>query len=98
MRLGILDRFRRNGHAFLIFSFSLFLFYVLYRLRFLDDSRLTSWNDVFSVVQPLRTGALLCVSLVAAFMLSRFGLDRKKPRGSPFYSVLCRLCHVLAGT
>ncbi len=71
------NRLWRNGAAFLIFSFSLFLFCVLYWLRFLDDSRLTSWDDVFSVVQPLRTGVFLCVSLVAAFSLSRFGLIEK---------------------
>ena len=84
MRLGIPDRIRSKGLAFLIFSFSLFLFYVLHRLRFLDDSRLVSWNDVFSVVQPLRTGALLCVSLVAAFMLSRFGLIERNPLAALF--------------
>lgn len=84
MRLDIPNRLRSNGLAFLIFSFSLFLFYLLYRLRFLDDSRLVSWNDVFSVVQPLRTGALLCVSLVAAFMLSRFGLIERNPLAALF--------------
>lgn len=79
MNPGILERFRRNGMAFLIFSVSLFLFYILYRLRYLDDSRLTSWDDVFSVVQPLRIGVLLCLNLVIAFMLSRSDLIERKP-------------------
>ncbi|MDP2156982.1 MAG: glycosyltransferase family 39 protein, partial [Nitrospirota bacterium] len=79
MKPDILDRLRRNGASFLIFSVSLVLFYILYRLRFLDDSRLTSWDDVFSVVQPLRTGVLLCISLVAAFIFSRSALIERKP-------------------
>jgi hypothetical protein len=74
---GIYDRLRGNGSAFLFFLSSLFLFYLLYSVRVLDDSRLTSWYDVFSVVKPLRTGVLLCVGLVAAFMFSRFGLIDK---------------------
>lgn len=77
MRPGIANRLWKNGTAFLILLSSLFLFYLLYRLRFLDDSRLTSWDDVFTVVRPLRTGVLLCVSLVAAFRLSRFELIEK---------------------
>ncbi|MBI5631982.1 MAG: hypothetical protein HZA15_00650, partial [Nitrospirae bacterium] len=71
---------RKYGAEFLIFSGSLFLFYVLSMLRFLDDSRLVSWEDVFSVVQPLRTGVILCFSLVAAFMFSRLGLIERRPR------------------
>lgn len=78
------DRLRRNGTAFLVFSSSLFLFYVLYRLRSLDDSRLTSWADVFFVVRPLHTGVLLCFSLAAAFMLSRFALVERNPSAALF--------------
>jgi len=79
MMLGILDRIRSSGAALLIFSSSLLLFYILYRLRFLDDSRLVSWEDVFSVVRPLRTGVLLCATLFAAFILSRFALIERMP-------------------
>lgn len=71
--------FGRNGAAFLIFLSSLLLFYVLYRFRSLDDSRLTSWEDVFSVVEPLRTGLLLCAGLGVAFILSRTALLEKMP-------------------
>lgn len=78
------DLLRKNGSILLIFLSSLLLFYVLYWLRFLDDSRLTSWYDVFSLVQPLRTGVLLGISLVAACMLSRFGLIEKSPLISLF--------------
>ncbi len=71
--------FRRNGAAFLIFLSSLLLFCVLYRFRSLDDSRLTSWEDVFSVVGPIRTGLLLCAGLGVAFILSRTGLLERYP-------------------
>ncbi len=64
-------RLKNIGPTFLIIFSSLLLFYVLYTLRSLDDSRFTSWEDVFSVVRPLRTGGILCISLVAAFILSR---------------------------
>ena len=84
MSLDISDWLRKNGVALLIFLSSLFLFYVLYRFRFVDDSRLTSWADVFSVVRPLRTGVHLCVSLVAAFILSRFTLIERTPLASLF--------------
>lgn len=78
------DLLRKYGAEFLIFSGSLFLFYLLFMLRFLDDSRLVSWEDVFSVVQPLRTGVILCVSLVTAFMFSRLGLIERRPRTALF--------------
>ena len=79
MSLDISDWLRKNGAAFLIFLSSLFLFYVLYQLRFLDDSRLTSWDDVFAIVTTLRTGVLLCFSLAAAFIFSRFAFVERNP-------------------
>lgn len=84
MSLDISDWLRKNGAAFLIFLSSLFLFYVLYRFRFLDDSRLTSWADVFSIVRFLRSGVLLCVSLTAAFILSRTALIEANSRAVLF--------------
>lgn len=70
--------------ALLIFSSSLLLFYVLYRIRSLDDSRLSSWEDVFSVVRPLRTGVLLCCSLIAALFFSRISLIETYPKAALF--------------
>ncbi|MBI5846783.1 MAG: glycosyltransferase family 39 protein [Nitrospirae bacterium] len=78
------DRFRSYGTAFLVAISSLLLFYVLYMLRFLDDSRLVSWDDVFSVVPPLRTGIILCLSLAAAFMASRIELIERYPPATLF--------------
>jgi len=78
------QRFRRSAAAFLIFSSSLLLFYVLYSFRFLDDSRLTNWDDVFTVVRPLRMGLLLCAGLCAAFILSRTALLDRNPSVSLF--------------
>lgn len=86
MNFGITNRLRSGGAAFLIFSLSLFLFYILYRLRYLDDSRLVSWVDVFSVVPPLRTGVLLCISLVAAYVISRVDLIERSPVATLFVS------------
>jgi len=77
-------RVRNIGTAFLIFSSSLLLFYVLYTLRSLDDSRLVSWEDVFSVIRPLRTGGVLCVSLIAAFIFSRSAFIERNTEAALF--------------
>lgn len=86
MNLSITDRLRSKGETLLIFSLSIFLFYILYRLRFLDDSRFVSWNDVYSVVPPLRSGVLLCISLVSAYWVSRIELIEKNPSTVLFIS------------
>jgi hypothetical protein len=46
------------------------LFFLLYLLRAFDDSRLSSWQDVFSVINPLKTALLLFGALAAAFVVS----------------------------
>ncbi len=59
--------------------FVLFLYYLLYRLRALDDSRLASWQDVFSEGFSLRTALSLLIGLGVAFFISRFSFPGRRP-------------------
>ena len=59
--------------------FVLFLYYLLFLLRSLDDSRLASWQDVFSGGVPLRTALSLLVGLTVAFVISRSSLPWRRP-------------------
>lgn len=81
---GSSDYFKKYGATLIVYLASVVLFYVLYKLRSLDDSRLTSWYDVFSVVRPLRTGVFLSAGLIAAFMLLRNGLIERRPAATLF--------------
>ncbi len=58
--------------------FVLFLYYFLYRLRALDDSRLASWQDVFSGGFSLRTALSLLIGLGVAFVISRFSFSGRR--------------------
>jgi hypothetical protein len=55
------------------------LFFLLYLLRAHDDSRLSGWQDVFSVANPLKTALLLFVALAAAFILSLTRAIERRP-------------------
>ncbi len=79
MKPGSQIRLSRNVWAAIIFSSFIFLFCLLVQLRYIDNSRLTSWNDVFGFVNPLRTGVLLCIGLIAAFIASRNRLFERNP-------------------
>ncbi len=57
----------------------LFLYYLLYLFRGIDDSRLSSWHDVFTNGFPLKTAWSLIVALAVAFLLSVLKLPRKRP-------------------
>jgi len=57
----------------------LFLYYLLYRLRSLDDSRLSSWQDVFAGAFPLNTALSLLIGLGVAFVMSRSSLPGQRP-------------------
>lgn len=58
---------------------SLFLFYLLYQFRSLDDSRVSGWQDVFSVADPLKTVLVLVAALTAAFAVSLTSVAERKP-------------------
>lgn len=53
---------------------------LLYRFRFLDDNRLVSWQDVFSVAGPVRFFGLLAPALAAGVLCSRFSAWERAPR------------------
>jgi hypothetical protein len=63
---------------------SLLLFYLLYTFRSLDDSRFSSWADVFNVVKPALTGAILIAALLAALVASRLDIFDKAPAWALF--------------
>jgi len=73
-------RIRYVLQASLFAVFVLFLSYLLYRLRSLDDSRLASWQDVFSGAFPLKTAMSLLIGLVVAFVISRYSLPGRRPK------------------
>ena len=60
-------------------AFSLFLFYLLYHFRSLDDSRVSGWQDVFAVIHPLKTALALVAALILAFAVSRSSFVERKP-------------------
>ncbi|HYQ48181.1 MAG TPA: phospholipid carrier-dependent glycosyltransferase [Thermodesulfovibrionales bacterium] len=58
---------------------SLLLFYLLYHFRSLDDSRVSAWQDVFRVVDPLKTVGALVAALLAAFVVSLSSFGKRRP-------------------
>ena len=67
------------GYAMLYAGFSLLLFFLLYTLRSLDDSRLASWQDVFGVAGLLKTGIALVAAFVLAFAAARLDFIGRRP-------------------
>ena len=57
----------------------LFLFFLLYHFRSLDDSRVSSWQDVFNVADPLKTVLVLIAALTAAFAVSLSSFGERRP-------------------
>lgn len=54
--------------------------FLLYCFRFLDDNRLVSWQDVFSVAGPFRFFGMLVPALAAGVLCSRSPAWERAPR------------------
>jgi hypothetical protein len=63
-----------GAYLLLLSALSLLVPLALYRLRFLDDNRLTSWRWVFGHVDPLPVFLAVAGGIAAAFFLSRLRL------------------------
>ncbi len=64
----------------LVFSvLFLAVFLILFFSRSLDDNRLTSWQDVFTIVDPGNVILLLTAGIAAAFVFSGSALAERRP-------------------
>ena len=71
---------RRKSEYFLIISLTIIVsFCILFTLRSVDDNRLTSWQDVFSVVDGVLIFALLVPGLCLSYMLTRLSFYERYP-------------------
>ncbi len=70
---------RNNGSVIVVSFFSLALYDILFFARSFDDNRTTSWQDVFTVADPVTVLFLLVSCIVAALLLSRLSLIERYP-------------------
>jgi Dolichyl-phosphate-mannose-protein mannosyltransferase len=70
---------RENGAKIGVSFFSLAIFCILFLARSFDDNRTTSWQDVFTVADPVTVLLLLVCCIVAALLLSRLSVIERYP-------------------
>ncbi len=70
---------RNNGYVIVISSLSFLLYIVLFFLRFFDDNRTTSWQNVFTVADPAVVFFIVVICVMAAWVLSRQPLIGRYP-------------------
>ncbi|PKL52024.1 MAG: hypothetical protein CVV37_03310 [Nitrospira bacterium HGW-Nitrospira-1] len=71
--------FKKNRSVIAVSFFSLFLYSVLFFARSFDDNRTASWQDVFTVANPLIVFSILVICIPAAWLLSRLTLMERYP-------------------
>ena len=70
---------RNNGSVLAVSFFSLALYDILFFARSFDDNRTTSWQDVFTVADPVTVLFFLVSCIVAALLLSRLSFMERYP-------------------
>ena len=70
---------RKNGSVIAVSVFSLLLYCILFLARSFDDNRTTSWQDVFTVADPVSVFFFLILSMLAAVLLSRLFFMKRYP-------------------
>ncbi|MDH4231369.1 MAG: glycosyltransferase family 39 protein [Nitrospirota bacterium] len=70
---------RNNGFVISLLFFSPALYAVLFFARSVDDNRTTSWQDVFTVADPVTVLVLVIICSAAGLVLSKLSLSERYP-------------------
>ncbi len=70
---------KKSEYLLIVSLLIFFSFCILFTLRSLDDNRLTSWQDVFSVVDGTSILLLLIPGLALSYLLAKLSLHERFP-------------------
>ena len=71
--------FRENCYKILFSFLAFFIYSALFFARSYDDNRSTSWQDVFTVANPVNVFYLLSICIPAVWLLSKLSFPERYP-------------------